>query len=168
MQSKNEIPHFGLYKQYLRTGEIPADADFGNEPFDFRIAQALLHRRHAIVQNNDGNKEDAASQREMSRQALREPQTEVTTNSLKALFSSVGPSIFQELFSPEHLSSESATLEKVVGYLQGLGFSKENGKDLPVLSNMPPEILAKLQSHFKLNLIAVDQVGITDFENVLS
>lgn len=183
-------------KEYLRTGDIPADEnDLPN--FDLNTLQAIYYRRQAIAVAQDPNRPEAAFWNDELFHEMP-TETEIAANPMRAFVAewrtavdklqkdsdeqpvSLDKALRQrskEVYAHSHEVIDPAILKHLfdleqnidlepIGNLLRLQGYGKGDKKLPIFANTPEDIRSALQKDFDFNIIPVDQ-EFTDFEKVI-
>lgn len=141
---------FEKIRQYLNSGEIPNDISDA----DLMWLQAAFLRKESIITDDPELKK-----------SLRYKSREIRYS----IFSMVDPEVLESIFNLESEPGGNEQISQIISFLHSIGYSKqEDSKELPIPSNVDHDILVKLQQHFRVKELPIEQMDFTDFENVLS
>lgn len=140
-------------RTYLKSGEIPDGLELPEGDEALNAIQAIYLRKAA----RDADTEDDA-------QALRAESREM----LQRTYSVVDPEVLARIFDFETPVASSLPNSKIITLLQSLGYSRDGGNPLPVPSGINDELVQQLQQYFDIQVVPVDQLPFTDFDNLLA
>lgn len=144
--------NYTVTKQYLKTGETPAEKP---ETLGLNQLQALILRREALLAKDHPEAYETLQTENL------EPSNNLRNKSREILARSNEVLDFTVL---EHIvSAQEINYDYIIDFLKGL-----NIKTLPILSTTPPEIQKIFKERFDFELISPDQVNLTDFNNIIT